>query len=234
MRSCSESVYSTKVGNAEKLLMLLNESTLHLPEKCKSIIPELETTLSTVKKQNTIILIKKQQYSEAVENLKQIFIKRDDSIRKRLSGIGVYMKESFGKNSAEALLISNYITQIRGTNRVYNVGNSSIENNINQSYLSYTTQIQLFSSIIAYLETLNTYKPIDENVAVLALKAIREEAVWANDTVITTYSEFLLLKNNRAKTCIRLSKLAQEIKSSIKAVSNSRSTELRLIKSLKI
>ncbi len=235
MRSCSESIYFIKVTNAEKLLTLLKENSPYLPANCKSVISELEMTISIIKTQNATIHQKKQLYSDAVENLKRIFIKRDDAIRKRLSCIGAFIKEHFGKTSQEALLISDFISQIRGANRIHNVGNSSIENNINQAYLSYTAQIQLFTTIITYLKELkNNYNPLDETLSVSALKAIQEEAVSANDTVITTYSEFLLLKNNRAKTCIRLSGLAQEIKSCIKTIPNIRRTESRLIKSLKI
>jgi|GEM_PF-704909 len=235
MRSCSESIYIIKVVNAEKLLALLKENSPYLPENCKSVISELEMTISIIKTQNTTIHLKKQLYSDAVENLKRIFIKRDDAIRKRLSGIGAFIKEHFGKTSQEALLISDLISQIRGANRIHNVGNSSIENNVNQAYLSYITQIQLFSSIITSLEDLkNRYTVLDETLSILALKAIKEEAIQANDAVITTYSEYLLLKNNRAKACTRLSELTQEIKSLVKATSTIQKTEFRLIKNLKI
>ncbi|HRB71643.1 MAG: hypothetical protein E2604_02565 [Flavobacterium sp.] len=235
MRSCSESIYRIKVTNAEKLLILLKENSLYLPENCKALISELETTITIIKTQNTAVHLKKQLYSDAVENLKRIFIKRDDAIRKRLSGIGVFIKKCFGKTSREALSISDSISQIRGANRIHNVGNSSIENNINQAYLSYTSQIQLFSSVITSLENLkNTYTPFDETLSILALKAIKKEATQANDTVITIYSEYLLLKNSRAKACTRLSELTQEIKSMVKATSTIRKTEFRLIKNLKI
>ncbi|MEO4004086.1 hypothetical protein [Flavobacterium sp. CAU 1735] len=235
MRSCSESIYFIKVTNAEKLLTLLKDNSPYLPANCKSVISELEMTISIIKTQNATIHQKKQLYSDAVENLKRIFIKRDDAIRKRLSCIGAFIKEHFGKTSQEALLISDFISQIRGANRIHNVGNSSIENNINQAYLSYITQIQLFSSVITLLEGLkNAYTVLDKTLSILALKAIKKEAIEANDTVITTYSEYLLLKNNRAKACTRLSELTQEIKSLVKATSTIRKTEFRLIKNLKI
>ncbi|WP_300487813.1 hypothetical protein [Flavobacterium sp.] len=235
MRSCSESIYFIKVTNAEKLLTLLKDNSPYLPANCKSVISELEMTISIIKTQNATIHQKKQLYSDAVENLKRIFIKRDDAIRKRLSCIGAFIKEHFGKTSQEALLISDFISQIRGANRIHNVGNSSIENNINQAYLSYITQIQLFSSVITLLEDLkNAYTVLDKTLSILALKAIKKEAIEANDTVITTYSEYLLLKNNRAKACTRLSELTQEIKSLVKATSTIRKTEFRLIKNLKI
>lgn len=235
MRSCSETSYITKVANAKKLLALLKRSANYLPSTLRPIVAELEATTVLIKEQNALIFLKKQHYSEAVENLKQLFIQRDDSIRKRLSQIGTYIKSTFGKTAPEAIAVSYYIASIRGANRAHNVGNSSIKNNINQSYLSYTSQIRLFSELINYLEKLeNGYSPTDINLAVPALKTVLKNARNANDTVMVVYSEFLLLKNSRSEACIRLSRLALEIKVGIKSIDKIHPSEFRIFKSLKL
>lgn len=235
MRSCSETSYTTKVANAKKLLALLKRSANYLPSSLQPIMIELETTTTLIKDQNALIILKKQQYSYAVENLKQLFIQREDSVRKRLSQIGAYIKTTFGKTAPEALAVSQFISGIRGANRAHNVGNSSIKNNINQAYLSYTSQIRLFAELINYLENLgNDYNPTCHNLSILALKTIREKASNANDMVMVTYSEFLLLKNNRSEACTRLSRLALEIKVGLKQIDKIHSTEFRIFKTLKL
>lgn len=233
MRSCSESGFTSKVTNAEKLLTLLEQTTL--PPEFNPTINELKTAITSIKKQNAIIILKKQHYSQTVEDLKQLFVSKENAIRKRLSLIGAYVKTHYGKTSKEAIQISDYIYQIRGSNRAHNVGNSSVKNNINQSYLSYTSQIRLFSELIHYLKSLDkTYTPSNKNLTVPALQSIQEKATYANDAVIVTYTELLQIKNTRKEACTRLAQIAQEIKSHIKKTDYNQLPEFRHLRSFKI
>lgn len=233
MRSCSESGFTSKVVNAEKLLTLLEQTSLS--SEFNPTINEFKTTIAAIKQQNAVIILKKQHYSQTVEDLKQLFILKENAIRKRLSLIGAYVKTHFGKTSEEAIQVTDFISGIRGANRVHNVGNSSVKNNINQSYLSYTSQIRLFSELIIYLKSLdNTYKPSNKNLTVAALQSIQEKATYANDAVIVTYTELLQIKNNRKEACIRLNQLAQEIKTCIKKTDYNQLPEFRHLRNLKI
>ncbi|WP_177730438.1 hypothetical protein [Flavobacterium inviolabile] len=235
MKSSSESGFGARAANAEKLVTALQYFDNYQPQKPGQGFAAFSALLLIVKEKNRMVAEKRQNYSLAVENRKQLFTSGENAIRKLLSPIRATIRASFGKTSKQAHDINSIIAKIRGTNKTYNVDRSSIENNVSLSYRSFGSQAQFFSDLIVNLENFGAaYTPSNSNLSITALKNLLAEATEANNLLMAVYTELRQANRNRITAHAELSATAQGIKDSVKAQYGTQKSEYRLIKGFKI
>jgi 5'-3' exonuclease len=232
-KSKSETSYGARIGNAEKLVAALQNFNAYQPIRPEYGISSYTDLINATKLQNTTVAGKKQSYSLAVDNRKQIFETGSMAINKILSPINGTVKGSYGRTSKEANDVAGIIAKIRGANIKKSA--KPDEEAVSQSYQSYSSKAQFFSDLIVNLTNFGTnYEPVNDDLKIIGLNEIYTNAIAANSLVMATFSQFAQQNTSRIDSYYQLSQSATRIKDSIKAQYGNHSTEYQLIKGLNI
>ncbi len=235
MKSTSEVSYGARIGNAEKLVIALQNFSNYQPVKSEFSIASFNNLIVDIKAKNNLVAEKKQNYSLAVENRKQIFETGPNSIGKRLSPINGAVKVSFGRTAKESTDIASIIAKIRGANNKTKKTATPEEASVSQSYQSYNSKAQFFSDLIVNLTNLSAnYTPSNQLINISELNTLYNQAISANGEVMNSFTQFSQTNKNRIADYLTLSQTAIRIKDGIKAQYGNNSTEYKLIKGLKI
>ena len=235
MSSNSEVSYGARIGNAEKLVAALQNFNNYSPLKPEYSITAFNDLITQIKTQNNTVASKKQNYSLAVENRRQVFEKDPNSINNLLSPINSTVKVSYGRTAKEATDIATIIAKIRGANIKPKTSTNVEEATVSQSYQSYNSKAQFFSDLIVNLTNLGTnYTPTNTSIELAELTNIYNNAIAANANVMNSFTQFSQTNNIRISAYQTLSQTAIRIKDSVKAQYGNNSTEYNLIKGLKI
>lgn len=235
MSSNSETSYGARIGNAEKLVAALQNFNNYQPIKPEYSITAYNDFITNLKTQNNTVASKKQNYSLAVENRKQIFETGNASINKLLSPINGAVKVIYGRTGKEATDVATIIAKIRGANIKNKTTTNPDEDTVSQSYQSYNARAQYFSDLIVNLTNFGTnYDPANPAIKLTDLNTLYTSAITANSQVMDTFTQFSQNNNTRIDGYYTLSQTAIRIKDSVKAQYGNSSTEYSLIKGLKI
>jgi hypothetical protein len=235
MSSNSEVSYGARIGNAEKLVAAVTNFNNYQPLKPEFSMGAFNDVITQIKNENTIVASSKQNYSLAVANRKLVFDTGETSIDKLLSPINNAVKAIYGKTAKESLEVASIIAKIRGANGTKSKSAKPSEDAVSQSYQSYSSKAQFWSDLVVNLNNFETnYEPPFAKIKIDELNKKYTDAIAANNAVMDNFTKFAQNNTNRINSYDKLSKLAQRIKDSIKSQYGIRSTEYRLIKSLKI
>ena len=235
MSSKSETSYGARIGNAEKLVAALQNFNNYQAIKPEYSITDYSNFIANLKTQNNTVASKKQTYSLAVENRRQIFETSDTSINKLLSPINGAVKVIYGRSGKEATDVATIIAKIRGANIKQKIIAKPDEDTVSQSYQSYNSRAQYFSDLLVNLTNFGTnYDPANPAIKLIDLNILYTSAIAANGQVMDTFTQFAQNNNTRIDGYYTLSQTAIRIKDSVKAQYGNNSTEYSLIKGLKI
>lgn len=235
MKSNSETSYGARIGNAEKLVATVQNFNGYVAIKPVYSSAAYSVLIAEIKNQNFAVATKKQDYSLAVTNRKLIFETSDTSIKKLLSPINGAVKVIFGKTAKESTDIAAIIAKIRGANGRKSKTKKEDEESVSQSYQSYNSKAQFFIDLIAYLTNFGVdYAPANNNVTILNLNKVYNDAIDANNKVRDSFTKFIKVNESRIASYNQLAQNAQGIKDSIKSQYGYNSVEYNLIKGLKI
>ncbi|MFC4816035.1 hypothetical protein [Flavobacterium sp. GCM10023249] len=233
MKSSTENSYGARIGNAESLVTALQGFNNYQSPKPELSIEGFRNLINDLKNQNTQIAIHKQNYSLAVEARVKIFEKDQYSVSRILSPINATVKVNFGKEAKEATNVAGIIAKIRGS--ISRTIKSTEGNFVSQSQQSYNSKIQFFADLIANLSTFeNNYAPSRNELSIVNLNRLYENAVNTNNAVMDAYSLFIRNNDIRVDAYEVISKTATMIKENVKAQYGFNSSEYNLVKKLKI
>lgn len=233
MNQTTERGYGARIGNAAKLVQALQSFDNYQPQRPELSIAGIHEQIEAIKNLNNEVATKKQAYSLAVENRLQILEKNPDSIKKILSPINANVKVIYGKNSTEATDVARIIKKMRGKNMVKS--NTPEAKTISQSYQSYHSKVQFFADLVASISTFGSnYNPVNPKLSITSLKELYKTAVSANNLIVESNANFVLINQKRINSYTMLSQNALCVKESVKAQYGQQSVQYRIVKGLHI
>lgn len=231
MAKTYENTFGTRIKSAEDTVIIISSFTDFkplVPEDAPAEITKLITELKTTDAAEATVL---QTYSVNTDLRTKLITKDADSLKKSISPIRAYLQAIFDKEDKQYTNVNNILNQITGFKPVKDK-KSPDEKSISTSQQSYASLTQVFSDLIATLQTLNPpYKPTNDNITIEKLKEKQQAIAQANTTVTTSQNTLKDARTLRNDLALELSKRLKRIKKSVQSQYGNASTEYGKLKS---
>lgn len=234
MASTSEITFGARLHRAEQLHTYLIGFVGYMPPTPDCAPPAYQLLINNINTNNTALITKQSKFKLAVGKREDIFMKSPDSLQKRLSPIGSYVKAVFGKTSPQAEMVVALVNKIRGE-KTSGLSKNEEGEFVSQSYQSYGSKTQNFSDLIGILLSYGQqYNPPNAQISNQSLQQFLLQMNTVNDDVNIAYSELKPVQDARIPLFDELHLRTQRIKEAVKAQYGIQSSEYLMIKGLKI
>lgn len=170
MASTSENTFGMRIKNAEDTMLILNSMADFkplVPEDTPAEVSKLINELKTVDQAEAVAL---QNFSVNAATRKNLILTDATSLKKMVSPIRSYLQAMYGKADQQFINLNKILNQITGFKPGQEKKNPD-EKSISTSQQSFASLTQVFSDLIATLQTLNpAYTPPNENITLAKLQ----------------------------------------------------------------
>mgnify|MGYP000542488197 CR=1 FL=1 len=236
MTSISHQSFASRLGNAVKLSIALNDYTDYVAPKPLVSKAALDTAIADINLLMNKYTDIKNEYRVAVKKRTNLFDDDTNSIAKLLSPIGTFIQALKGVESIAYQEISTKIKHIRGAvSQKKTTSQNTTVAQVSQVESTFTSKASDFGQIITILKTLGAeYQPPNTEITIAALDAKYQEALNANQAVDTQLGTYKPIIKDRQDSFQALHEQCQDIKNFISAQYGNSSQQYIRIKSLLI
>lgn len=225
MSSTSETGHAKNVSNFVHLISFVNSyGTSYNPAKDTLKIPHLNVIATKAQSNLDNVILEKTQYRNAINNRVMAF--------EDLKSLSTRLINALQTTEASEEMIKD----AKGFNRKLHGKSASSNTTISTSQQSYDQLIQHFAGLISLLKAEASYKPNESELKIETLTAKQNDLIVKNYAVSVAYATISNSRISRDKALYEnntgLVDVAAEIKSYIKSVFGSSSSEFALIKGI--
>lgn len=231
MTQISQTSFASRLARAEKLHTILLTFTDYDSGEGDLTAEALLTIITNLKDTQSKHATSQHQFSEAVKQRLDLYLKNPVSISKTITLVKNYVKGKYKKESQEYASIETLVNKIRGEKPV-TINKNSTEETISQSEKSYGAQLTNLTDLVTLIEGFEGYKPANANIKLPQLQTLKDQAILSNNTVTEKFAVFKPKIKERQTGFNALSDTAGRIKNMVMSQYGNNSPQYNLIKGL--
>lgn len=230
MANASENTFGMRIKNAEDTIVILKGMADFKPLAPEDTPDELTKLIADVKAADQEEAVALQHYSVNAATRRNLIINDTDSLKKSVSPIRAYLQAMFGRTDRRFINLNKILNQITGFKAGQEKKNPD-EKSVSTSQQSFATLTQVFSDLIATLQTLNpAYTPPNETITLAKLQEKYQTITEANTQITAFFNSLNSARQKRNSLFEDLSSRLKRIKKSVQSQYGNNSPEYGSLK----
>lgn len=196
MARISENTLGMRIKNAEDTLIILGSLANFKPLVPEDAPAEVSKLIAELKTADQAEAVTWQNYSLSTAKRRDLIGKDKESLQKSISPIRAYLQAMYGRENQQFINLNKIMQQITGFKPEREKKNPD-QKSISTAQTSYASVTQVFSDLIATLQTLNpVYNPPNASIS---LPKLQEKYQLISEASTQVTDSFNLLNNARQK-----------------------------------
>jgi hypothetical protein len=236
MSSTSHQSYASKIGNAQSMLLAIQEFPAYVAPIPTASPAALDASITSIQTLENTLNDAQTAYHVKVQDRQNVFDTNSNAIDKLLAPIRTFVEAITSDTDAQYIELNRLIKRIRGAapKKSTNAINVSAAKK-SQVEMTFNSRQHDFGLIINILESLSVpYTPPNADISIPNLIIVKDAAFSSTSKVETAQGVLKELTTKRLDSFKNLTAQCQSIKKFVKAQYGLHSTEYDRIKSLKI